>query len=297
MRIAIIGQSGQLARALIQQCANSSITATSYDRSALDLTADSEEIERFIDNLETDGVIIAAAYTAVDQAETDEATVFAVNAEAPAAIARACARRDISLVHVSTDYVFQGKADTPYTVEAPTQPINAYGRSKLAGEEAVIGAQARAAVLRTSWVYDGSGKNFMTTMLRLAQTRSELNVVADQIGRPTFTRHLADACLAVMKDLQSDESSTVRGIYHVTNSGPPISWADFAAAIFERAHEHLPHHMQVSPIPSRDYPTPAKRPAYSVLDLAKFESRFGALPHWREGLEQALKDWSEHAKK
>jgi len=180
MRVAIIGQSGQLARALIHQCKKNEIAATSYGRNDLDLSAHIDVIEDFIDNISTDALIIAAAYTAVDAAQDDYDTALSVNALAPAAIARACSRRDIALVHVSTDYVFKGDAKSPYKVGAATDPINAYGRTKLAGEYELINAHDRAAILRTSWVFDGYGKNFMTAMLSLAQTREQLNIVGDR---------------------------------------------------------------------------------------------------------------------
>lgn len=292
MHIAVIGQTGQLARALISRASDHGVSVESYNRDALDLTQDADTIEAFIDNLKTDAVIIAAAYTAVDKAEDDYETARAVNKLAPAAIARACARRDIPLVHVSTDYVFKGDATTPYTIDGSTDSINAYGRSKLAGEQAVMRAHNRAAIIRTSWVFDGTGKNFMTTMLKLGQTRDSLLVVCDQIGRPTYAGHLADSCFEIAKAMQ--KSASLSGIYHVSGSGAPISWADFARAIFVQAQDALPHAVTVNPIPSSDYPTPAPRPAYSVLDISKYEAKLGALPDWRDGLEQAYKEWSEN---
>ena len=292
MQIAIIGETGQLARALRRECAKNGLTATPHGRNKLDLNSPPDLIEKYIDTLETDAIIIAAAYTAVDAAESEEAKAHAVNALAPAAIAKACAKRDIALVHISTDYVFQGRSNRPYPVNAVPDPLNAYGRSKLAGAKAVLEAHSRAAVLRTSWVYDGRGKNFMTTMLKLGTTRKRINVVSDQIGRPTYAGHLAAACLQIAQALKSNNSQETRGYYHVTDSGAPISWADFAGEIFKQAQEDLGHKVQVDPIPTSAYPTAAKRPAYSVLDLTRFEQRFGALPDWREGLEQALVAWS-----
>ena len=290
MHITVIGQTGQLARALISRASDYSVTLQTYGRDDLDLTQSAASIETFIDGLKTDGVIIAAAYTAVDEAESDSDTAFLVNGRAPAAIARACARRDIPLVHVSTDYVFKGKASTPYRPMDKTNPINAYGRSKLAGEQAVTEAHKRAAIIRTSWVFNGTGKNFMTTMLRLGQTHDSLSVVSDQMGRPTYAGHLAESCLKLVKALRDNRQA--QRFYHVSGSGEAISWADFARAIFERAADALPHAVSVTDIPSSDYPTPAPRPAYSVLDISNYEAQFGALPDWREGLEQAFKDWS-----
>jgi dTDP-4-dehydrorhamnose reductase len=292
MHIAVIGQTGQLARALISRASDHGVSVESYSRDALDFTQNANTIEAFIDGLKVDAIIIAAAYTAVDKAESDYETAKAVNALAPSAIARACARRDIPLVYVSTDYVFKGDATTPYTIGARTDPINAYGRSKLAGEQAVMRAHNRAVIIRTSWVFDGMSKNFMTTMLRLAETRESLSVVSDQIGRPTYAGHLADSCFEMAKAMQ--KSADLNGIYHVSGSGAPISWSDFARAIFMQAQDILPHTVTVNSIPSTDYPTPAPRPAYSVLDISKYEAKLSALPNWREGLELAYKEWSEN---
>lgn len=291
MRIAIIGESGQLARALIRRCAENHIDAQSYSRQDIDLSNSENLIEAFVSKLKVDAVIIAAAYTAVDAAEDDFETALAVNAHAPAAVARACSKCDIALVHVSTDYVFKGKANLPYPINAATDPVNAYGRSKLAGEQAVLNAHKRAAILRTSWVFDGGGKNFMTTMLRLAEMRNEVSVVKDQMGRPTYAGHLAQACLKTAQALLADDFNDAAGIYHVSGNGPPISWADFAVAIFKHAKHDLAHNVNVKPIPSSDHPTPAARPAYSVLDLTRYETQHGALPDWSQGLEQAHAEW------
>jgi len=245
-----------------------------------------------VQELTTDGVIIAAAYTQVDQAETEYDLALQVNAAAPGAIAKACAQRGLPLVHISTDYVFSGEASAPYETDHTIDPINAYGRSKYGGEQAVMDAHEKAAVLRTSWVFDGTGKNFMTTMLRLAQSRPELSVVADQIGRPTYAGHLARAALQSIKALEGG-SPAAQGIFHATGTGHPVSWADFARAIFERAAADLPHKMKVTSIPSSAYPTPAKRPAYSVLETSKFDSAVEALPDWKTGLEQAYAEWKQ----
>ena len=293
MRIAIIGKTGQLARALIREAESQNLNAVSFDRSACDLTHSQKTIENFIETLNVDAVIIAAAYTAVDAAEDDYDTAFAANGLAPMAIATACARKNIALVHISTDYVFQGEANSPYEISAPTDPVNAYGRSKLAGEQAVLDNHDRAAVLRTSWVFDGTGKNFMTTMLRLGSTRDTLTVVSDQIGRPTYAAHLAQACLTVADALCQPDYQHAAGLYHVSGSGAPISWADFANAIFTKAQSKLGHTVTVTPIPSKDYPTPAKRPGYSVLDLTRFETLHGTLPDWNEGLELAFREWDK----
>ncbi len=295
MKLAIIGKTGQLARALARRSVEHGISVECYGRDDCDLGAPPEVITDFISGLmkghECDGVIIAAAYTAVDAAEDDYETALAVNGAAPAAIAKACAARNMPLVHVSTDYVFNGQADKPYKVDDPIDPINAYGRSKYVGERAVLEAHSRAAVLRTSWVFDGTGKNFMTTMLRLGAARDSLSIVGDQIGRPTYAGHLADACLATIKVLSQSEYKQAAGLFHVSGTGTAISWAEFARAIFEQASEHLPHSVAITPIPTSDYPTPAKRPAYSVLDCSRYDSAINTLPDWTVGLKEAYKEW------
>jgi dTDP-4-dehydrorhamnose reductase len=221
----------------------------------------------------------------VDAAEADYDTALAVNGAAPGVIAAAAAKAGIPVIYISTDYVFQGDANTPYGPEHPVEPLNAYGRSKAKGEHAVLSAQPNAAILRTSWVYDGTGKNFLTTMLRLAETREVLSVVNDQTGRPTYVRDLARATLCAAHHL-IDGQQTASGIFHVSNTGEPISWADFATAIFTAARLTT----TVASIPTSEYPTPAQRPTYSVMDTAKFETVFlMPLPHWRDGLARALK--------
>ncbi|WP_371396606.1 dTDP-4-dehydrorhamnose reductase [Fretibacter rubidus] len=284
MRLAVIGKTGQLAKAMAARAPD----AEYYGRDALDLTWNTHAIENFILNLDVDAVIIAAAYTAVDAAETDSDTAFAVNAVAPGIIAKACADKNIALIHISTDYVFNGQGTTPYSVDAPTDPLGVYGASKLQGEQAVTAAYPQAAIVRTSWVYDGTGANFFNTMLRLGGTRDMLSVVHDQIGRPTFSGHLARAVLDMVPAVMRGD---VGGVFHVSNTGAPISWADFARAIFDITARHRDHSVTVNNIPSRDYPTPAARPAYSVLETTKFESQFGALPDWQSGLKDAYKEW------
>lgn len=284
MTTLIIGKTGQLARALAQLDPG----ALCLDRSALDLSASAQMIEQTLDTLvETypaiDGVIIAAAFTAVDQAEADQDMAFAVNADAPEVIATWCAKRNRSLIHISTDYVFNGQKTEPYQTSDPVDPINVYGASKQAGEVAVIATGANAAILRTSWVYDTASRNFMTTMLRLAETRDTLTVVGDQTGRPTLASDLAKAALIALKALRVDPTKS--GIYHVSNAGDPVNWAEFAQAIFEAAGQAV----TVQPIPASDYPTPAARPANSVLDISKFERSFRVkLPDWRDALDRAI---------
>ena len=211
-----------------------------------------------------------------------------MNAVAPGTIAEVTAAADIPLVHISTDYVFQGDANKPYRPDDPTDPINVYGRTKRDGEVAILKANPRSAILRTSWVYDSAGKNFLTTMLRLAESRDTLTVVHDQIGRPTYAPDLALAALKVAQSLVLSPE-TASGIFHVSNSGPQISWADFARAIFERAEHHGMTPPKVVNIPSLDYPTPAARPSYSVLDLRALNATFDiSMPLWADSLNRAI---------
>lgn len=285
LNFAVIGKTGQLARALKTQMTIQGYQSTFYDRQSLDLTAEPQIIQKFMETLgNVDAVIIAAAYTAVDQAEEEREAAMAANGRAPGLIAEACQSRRIPIVHFSTDYVFNGKSRSPYSVTDKTDPINVYGYSKRVGELSIQATGCRHAILRTSWVFDGSGKNFLTTMLRLAETKTSLNIVGDQLGRPTYAGHLAKAALSSARGLIANiEGSS--DIFHVSNVGPIISWAQFAEAIFRAKQRNI----SVLPIPTKDYPTPAKRPAFSALNTDKFETIFDYnLPSWQEGLTAAL---------
>lgn len=238
-----------------------------------------------IERIAPDVVVNAAAYTAVDRAEDDAATAFRANAEAPGAIAQACAARGGLLVHFSTDYVFDGTATRAYREGDPTAPLGVYGASKLAGEQAIRSSGARHLILRTAWVYAAHGRNFLLTMLRLARERDELRVVADQVGSPTPAVLIADATARILARFPQ-----ASGLWHLTASGR-TSWHGFAEAIFRQARdrglvENIP---RVSPIATSDYPTSAARPAWSVLDNAAIQQEFGLdLPDWQAGLSQVL---------
>ena len=230
-------------------------------------------------------VVNAAAYTAVDKAEDDVDAAFRTNAEAPGVLARACALRDIPFVHYSTDYVFDGQGSRPYREDDPTAPLGVYGASKLAGEDAVRSVGGRHLILRTAWVYGRHGHNFMKTMLRLGADRDELRVVADQVGTPTPAALIADvtAELLGLRDAPS-------GTFHLTPRGE-TSWHGFAEAILEEALARglIPRAPKVIPIATSDYPTRARRPGYSRLDIGRLEQVLGrALPEWRTGLRQVL---------
>ena len=229
-------------------------------------------------------VINAAAYTAVDKAEEDEALATIINGDTPTAIAQTCAEMRIPLVHISSDYVFEGLGEAPWKPSDTTAPQNAYGRSKLAGEAGILGSVATHVILRTSWVVSAHGTNFIKTMLRLSETRDTLRVVADQIGGPTPARDIASACLMIAQHLQDDPSKS--GTYHYSGA-PSVSWADFASEIFAQAARSV----NVIPIQTTEYPAPAKRPLNSRMDCRTTVSTFGLeQPDWRTGLNEILKE-------
>ncbi len=287
LKFAVIGETGQLARALKKQITEHKYQAVFFNRQDLDLSASPAKIKKFIEAIEpVDAVILAAAYTAVDKAKEEADLAMAVNGRAPGVIGQTCKTLGIPLVYFSTDYVFNGTSKLPYKVDDEIDPVNMYGQSKRAGEIGIEASGCAYAILRTSWVFDGIGQNFLTTMLSLAQTRPSLSIVDDQLGRPTYSGHLAKAGLAVARALVEGKTGS-QGIFHVSNSGPIISWAEFAQKIFDS--ENLP--IKVNKIPTAEYPTPARRPLFSALDLEKFESIFDyKLPSWQEGLRAALAD-------
>jgi dTDP-4-dehydrorhamnose reductase len=281
----VIGKSGQLAQALLE-APSSHFRIDARGRDALDLT-DTDALAAAVRALRPAAVINASAYTAVDKAETDEAAAFALNRDAPAALARLCAEIGAPLVHVSTDYVFDGSKSAPYIETDPKAPLGVYGASKSAGEDAVHAAGCSAAVLRTSWVYSPFGSNFVKTMLRLAGSRDSLSVVADQIGRPTSATELAAAALTTVQALL-DGDQAVRGVIHVAGA-EDATWADFADAVFQGSAARGGATAAVQRITTAEYPTAAKRPANSRLDTAKMERVLGIRPRpWRLALRETL---------
>ena len=231
-------------------------------------------------------VINCAAYTAVDKAESEPARARKVNVTGAKNLAEACAARGVPLIHLSTDYVYHSRQNTPFREGDPESPKGVYARTKLAGDRAALRANPLTMVIRTSWVYSAVGQNFLKTMLRLGAERPALNVVADQIGSPTYAPDLAAAILAIIGKVKRGEvaSSSISGIWHYSNEGV-ASWYDFAQAIFDL--RNLP--CQLRPIETRDYPTPAQRPPFSVLNKAKIKTAFGMeIPHWRESLVRCL---------
>lgn len=294
MKVLLLGGNGQVGRELRRSLPELGelIVATRSGEGA-EAIADFDRLDplaALIENLAPDVVVNAAAYTAVDKAETDAEAAFRINAEAPSVIARACAASGALFVHYSTDYVFDGQATQPYREDDATGPLGVYGTSKLAGEQAIRDSGARHAILRTAWVYAAHGKNFLLTMLRLAGERDELRVVADQFGAPTPASFIAEATAALLR-----HGVAQSGTWHLTTQGE-TSWHGFASAIMEEAHDLglLQQVPRVLPITTVDYPTPARRPAYSVLDTTRLQQDFGiSPPDWREGLTQTLRQLAE----
>lgn len=278
MGVLVFGRTGQVAMEL-QRAGG----VTALGRAEADLT-DPEACAAAIRAARPDAVINAAAYTAVDQAETEEALATVINGDAPGAMARACAGLGVPLVQISTDYVFAGDGQEPWKPDDPTAPLGAYGRSKRAGEEAVRDAGGVHAILRTSWVVSAHGRNFVRTMLRLGAERDRLTIVADQIGGPTAAAPIAAASLSIAAELQSSPEKT--GTYHFAGA-PDVSWAGFAREIFARSGTRC----TVEDIPTSAYPTPARRPLNSRLDCRATEAAFGiARPDWRADLAAILAD-------
>lgn len=278
--ILLIGSAGQLgfelARAL-PACGE----VVALDRAALDL-ADADAVVAAVRDARPGLIVNAAAYTAVDRAESEAGQADAINARAPGILAEEAKRAGALFIHYSTDYVFDGEATAPYDEQAVPHPINTYGRSKLGGERAIAAVGGPSLVLRTSWVYGLRGQNFLTTMRRLAAEREELRVVADQTGTPNWTRSLADAT-ALIVGRGSAELAERAGLYHLSASGS-TSWFEFARAIFAGADRP-----RVVPITSAEYPTAARRPRHSVLASGKFTDTFGfALPPWEEMLHACM---------
>ena len=241
-----------------------------------------ELVSQYFDVVKPAYCINAAAYTAVDKAESDKEVAFLVNGDAVGVLASACKKYGTKFIHISTDYVFDGTSPEPYKEDTPTNPVNVYGVSKLRGEALCLYYNPDAVIIRTAWVYCEYGNNFVKTMLRLMKDRPELNVVSDQVGAPTYAVDLAQAILEII----SRESSAgwVPGIYHYSNQGR-ISWYDFAVAIKELSGSSC----AVNPIPTAQYPTPAKRPSFSLLDTHKIRATYGlTIPAWKDSLQRCL---------
>lgn len=283
LRYLVTGREGQVVQSLLEQGRrpkHAHLELITMGRPDLDLM-DTDSLRRAVETVAPDLVISAAAYTAVDQAESDEETAHRVNALGPQALGQAAARLKIPVVHLSTDYVFDGDKQTPYEESDPVGPVSAYGRTKLAGEQLLLEATPNAAILRTAWVYSPFGRNFAKTMLRLAETRDRLGVVADQMGNPTSALDIADGVLKVAGHLLEDPDPRLRGVFHMTGGGE-ASWAQFAEEILRVSVMHGGPMAEVEPITTADYPTPARRPANSRLNNAALQAAHGVeLPQWQ----------------
>lgn len=280
-RIFVAGHSGQVAQALRELSLPDGYELKAFGRPDFDL-ADPSAIERVLDAFQPDIVVNAGAYTAVDQAETDAEQAHAINEAGAGNLASLSAKRGVPVLHLSTDYVFDGSKASPYTEADPVRPLGVYGASKLAGERAVLEANPDSIVLRTAWVYSPFGKNFCRTMLRLAGDREEVSVVDDQIGNPTYAIDIADAILTIIHRIRSGEVPLKPGTYHLSGNGR-ASWADFAEAIFESSKALGGPSASVRRIPSSEFPTPVTRPANSQLDCTRLEKDYGvSMPSWRE---------------
>jgi len=289
MRILLLGGNGQVGHELRRSLASlGNVVATTRDGrlpdgdpcEPLDM-ARPDAVDALIERISPDVVVNAAAHTAVDRAEDEPDLAFAINAEAPGRIARACAARGASLIHYSTDYVFDGTGDRPYRESDATEPLGVYGRSKLAGEQAVADSGARHLILRTAWVYGLHGANFLRTMLRLGAERDELRVVADQVGSPTPAWLIADVTAAILR-----QGIVESGVRHLVSAGQ-TSWHGFAEAIFAeaRAHGVVERSPRVLPISTAEFPTKASRPAWSVLDSGRLTAEYGVeIPYWYAAL-------------
>ncbi|HEX5386110.1 MAG TPA: dTDP-4-dehydrorhamnose reductase [Gemmatimonadales bacterium] len=299
MRMLVTGAGGMLGRAVSERATDRGWKVVAHPRAALDV-GDRGAVRRAVADARPDVVVNAAGYTRVDAAESDPATAWRANADGAAAVAQACAEHGAALIHLSTDYVFDGRATTPYAPDAPTNPLGVYGASKLAGEQAVRAALERHVILRTSWVFAPRGHNFVLTMARLAREREELRIVADQTGAPTSAGDLAEAVLEAAARAARTERGGARGAdqpgkaapwgtHHFRNAGQ-TTWHGLACAVVDglagRAGVIC---RRVVPIATADYPTPAARPAYSVLDMTTWSERFALAPRpWEAALHDVL---------
>lgn len=289
-RVLIVGATGQLGMELQRSFAGTN-PLVAVGREGLDLGVPAQ-IREVLERVRPDVILNAAAYTAVDRAESERELAFAINGRAPRLLAEEASRANALLVHFSTDYVFSGRKEESWTEDDATGPLNVYGASKLAGEAAIREVGGRFLIFRTSWVYGPQGKNFLFTMLRLGRERHELKVVNDQVGAPTTSLELARATRTIVDGVLAGkygDPAQWAGVYHMTCGGY-TTWCGFAQAIFQRAGGLLegrrPH---VLPIPSRDYPTPARRPENSVLSNARLKERFGIeLASWETALDEVM---------
>jgi len=287
MSILITGANGQLGSELMTQCDASCTEASRVDLPEFDIT-DTSQVDNIIDDVRPAIVINAAAYTNVDGAETEKETAFKVNSDAPAYLAKVCSKKNIPLIHISTDYVFNGESEHPYKETDPVSPINEYGRSKLQGETNIQSELKEHIIIRTSWLYGVKGHNFVKTMLRLGKEKESLNVVNDQFGSPTYAADLAEAALTIAAKIHS-QTDIKWGTYHFCNQGV-TSWHGFAEAIFDIAGAITPMKIkQIQPVSSEEFASSTNRPAYSALDCRWIQEYFDIHPKpWRRSLERMI---------
>jgi len=285
MKVLIIGSNGQLGSEIKELASDyKNLECVFKDLPELDI-CDAEVLSTFIIDQHINAVINCAGYTAVDKAEEEVLIAQKVNSEGVLSLANALKKVDGKLIHISTDYVFDGNHSQPYKESDPVSPVGVYGKTKRAGELAVLNSSIDAIVIRTSWLYSMYGNNFVKTMLRIGNNKKSIQVVSDQIGTPTYTKDLAKTCLNILSDAGSTNISKKGSLYHYSNEGV-TSWYDFASAIMEISNIDC----QVIPIETKDYPTLTKRPLYSVLDKSKIKSDFKVtIPHWRDSLANCIK--------
>ena len=287
MRVAVTGRDGQVVRSLMER-APEGLDILALGRPELDLAGDPDRIASAIEQASPDLIVSAAAYTFVDKAESEPDLAFAINERGAEAVARTARELDVPLIHLSTDYVFDGRKASPYLEEDATAPTGVYGASKLAGEQAVLAEHANSVVLRTAWVYSPFGANFVKTMLRLAAERDEVAVVADQRGNPSSALDIADGIIAIARNLAASDDPARRGIFHMAGSGE-ATWAGFAEAILSASAARGGPKASVRRIATADYPTAAKRPANSRLDCRKLARVHGVeLPNWHSSADNVI---------
>ena len=282
LRIAVTGLAGQVVSALFERAARD-VELIALGRPQFDLAVRSA-VSSSLRASRCNAIISAAAYTSVDRAESEPDIAMLINGDGAGYVAEMAAELRVPLVHLSTDYVFDGKLDRPYVESDLTKPTGAYGSSKLSGEQKIATIHPNHAILRTSWVYSPFGVNFVKTMLRVGQTRDEVSVVDDQIGNPTSALDIADSTLAIVQRLCADPAQELRGVFHMTGAGS-ATWADLAELVFAEAEKHRRKRPRVNRILTKDYPTPARRPANSRLDNSKLQSVYHlTLPPWRQSV-------------
>lgn len=288
MKILTIGSSGQVAQAMSERSIKAGVQNESIGRPTLDILRP-ESIEAAIDRAEPTIIVNAAAYTAVDRAEKDPSSAFELNATAPEHLAKAADARGIPLVHISTDYVFDGKNADSYREDDSIAPLGVYGQSKAQGERKVLEASPRSVILRTAWVYSPFGNNFVKTMLRLAAERESVSVVDDQVGNPTNALDIADGILSICRHLGQRGEQAAYGLYHMTARGH-ASWADLAEKVFDIHRQETGKTVHLNRISSSEYPTPVERPNNSQLDSEKLKNTFSVmLPDWKTSVEAVVR--------